>query len=56
MQRQSRIKKLSLSSETVRHLRPAQLRNVIGGGGDPTYPGSSTCESGKPTCICFDEW
>lgn len=51
-------KKLLLAAETVRNLRAAQLRDVIGGaGGDPTYPGSSTCNSGgKVTCICYDEY
>ena len=57
MQRHNKTKKLlRLTSETVRNLRPAELRDAIGGAGDPTYPGSGTCESGKLTCICLDEW
>jgi hypothetical protein len=49
-------KLLRVASETVRNMRPGELRQVIGGGGDPTYPGSGTCESGKLTCICLNEW
>jgi hypothetical protein len=49
-------KLLRLASETVRNMRPAELRHVIGGAGDPTYPGSSTCDSGgKLTCVCHDD-
>jgi hypothetical protein len=57
MLRQPKTKKLlHLAAETVRDMRPGELRQAIGGGGDPTYPGSGTCESGKLTCICLDEW
>jgi len=58
MLKHKRTKKLlHLARETVRNMRPAELRQIIGGAGDPTIPGSSGCESGgRLTCVCHEDY
>ncbi len=57
MLRHNKTKKLlRLTSETVRNLRSAELRQIIGGAGDPTIPGTTGGESGRLTCICSAEY